>query len=107
MKKIYLLLTVVGLLLPLSQLILWLNEHGVDIALFVGTIVEDRLSLFAWLDVIVSACVLIVFIVHEGRRLSMPRLWLPIAGTLGVGVSFGLPLFLLMREMHRETMHDT
>jgi hypothetical protein len=33
----------------------------------------------------------------------MKRIWLPVLGTLTVGVSLGLPLFLLMREMHRES----
>ena len=32
------------------------------------------------------------------RRLSITGWWMPIAGTCAVGVSLGLPLFLLMRE---------
>lgn len=32
----------------------------------------------------------------------MQRLWMPVAGTLVVGVSLGLPLFLLLREIHIE-----
>ena len=32
----------------------------------------------------------------------MKRLWAPVGGTLLVGVSFGLPLFLLMREPYLE-----
>jgi len=34
----------------------------------------------------------------EGKGLDMPLLWLPIAGLLAVGVSFGLPLFLYLQE---------
>jgi hypothetical protein len=30
----------------------------------------------------------------------MRRLWLPLAGTCLVGVSFGLPLFLYLRQIH-------
>ena len=37
-------------------------------------------------------------VLHEGRRLSLSKLRMPIAGTCLVGVSLGLPLFLLIRE---------
>nr|WP_238403380.1 DUF2834 domain-containing protein [Paenibacillus mesophilus] len=54
------------------------------------------------MDVLVSAIVLIVFILFEGQRNGMKSLWLPIVGTLVVGVSLGLPLFLLHREINIE-----
>ena len=34
----------------------------------------------------------------EGKRLGMRLLWLPILGLCAVGVSFGFPLFLYLRE---------
>ncbi len=98
MKKIYLFLAILGFVLPLSQFVLWLSAFGLDIPLLIESIVEDKLSLFAWLDVIVSAVVLIGFILYEGKKLAMTKLWIPIAATLCVGVSFGLPLFLFLRE---------
>lgn len=102
MKNIYLSLMIIGLFLPLSQFYLWLNEFGFDISLIINTIIEDKLSLFAWLDVIISAIVLIIFIIYEGKKLSMCNIWFPIVGTLSIGVSFGLPLFLFLREIHIE-----
>jgi hypothetical protein len=102
MKKIYLLLATLGFILPLWQFGLWLFEFGLDVPLMFKSIVENKLSLFAWLDEIFSAIVLIIFIVYEGRKQSMQRLWMPITGTLCVGVSFGLPLFLFLREIHFE-----
>ena len=102
MKKTYLILAVLGFILPLWQFVSWLFEFGLDVPLLFKSIAEDKLSLFAWLDVIISAVVLVIFIVYEGRKQSMSRLWMPIAGTLCVGVSFGLPLFLLLREIHLE-----
>ncbi|MCY3659298.1 MAG: DUF2834 domain-containing protein [Caldilineaceae bacterium] len=56
------------------------------------------MSTFTWFDVLVSAVVLIVFIRSEGRRAAIPLLWVPIVATCVVGVSLGLPLFLLLRE---------
>ena len=102
MKKVYLFLAFLGFILPLWQFVSWLFEFGLDVPLIFKSIVNDKLSLFAWLDVIVSAIVLIIFIVYEGRKQSMQRLWIPIVGTLCVGVSFGLPLFLFLREVHVE-----
>jgi hypothetical protein len=50
------------------------------------------------MDVLVSAVVLIFFLRREGKRVGVRHLWLPIAGTLTVGVSLGFPLFLYLRE---------
>jgi len=102
MKKVYLLLAILGFILPLWQFVSWLFEFGVDVPLMFQSIVEDKLSLFAWLDVIISAIVLVIFIVYEGNKESMKNLWVPILGTLCIGVSFGLPFFLFLREIHFE-----
>jgi len=63
--------------------------------LFMRDLFANRVSAFFALDVIVSAIVLLVFIQSEGRRLRMRLLWLPMLGTMFVGVSLGLPLFLI------------
>ena len=98
MVVFYLILCVLGAVLPLSQFIPFLLEHGVAPGLFVAELSANRISSFFGLDVIISAVVLVVFVLSEGRRQGMRHLWAFVAGTLLVGVSFGLPLFLLMRE---------
>jgi len=95
---------VVGTLLPLSQFLPWLSEHGLDMPLFVSELFSTRIGGFFGWDVIVSALVLIPFILIEGKRLGMERLWMPVAGTLLVGVSCGLPMFLYLREARLEQM---
>ena len=60
------------------------------------------MSGFFGLDVIVSAVVLWVFVGSEGRRLGVRGLWAPVAASLLVGVSLGLPLFLYLRERRLE-----
>ena len=103
MRRVYFALCVVGLLLPYSQLVPWVIEHGVDPLALARQAFETRISAFAWTDVIVSAVVVLVFFVVEGRRIGMAGIGWPVIGTLLVGVSFGLPLFLLMRETHLES----
>jgi predicted exporter len=98
LKTAYLLLCIAGTALPYSQLIPFLREHGLDLRLFVEQLFATRIGAFFGLDVIVSAIVLLVFVAAEGRRLGMRHLWAPVAATLAIGVSLGLPLFLYMRE---------
>lgn len=102
MKIFYIVLCALGLILPYSQFIPWVIEHGMDLSALFLEITNSRISAFAWLDVLVSAAALIGFILVEGTRQGMRYLWLPILATFSVGVSLGLPLFLLMRELSRE-----
>jgi hypothetical protein len=100
LRHLYLLFAVVGLVLPYSQFVPWLAEHhALNISIFLRDLFANRISAFFAIDVIVSAIVLIVFIGGEGKRLGTRLLWLPTIGTLLVGVSFGLPLFLYLRQL--------
>jgi len=98
-RHFYLICCVLGLLLPYSQFVPWVLEHGLNITLFFRELFANRISAFFAMDVIVSAIVLIWFIQTEGKRLQIRRLWLPTLGTLVVGVSFGFPLFLFLRQV--------
>ena len=98
-RHVYLACCVLGLLLPYSQLVPWLLEHGLNVPLFCRELFANRISAFFAMDVIVSAIVLLWFIQSEGKRLQVRLLWLPTVGTLVVGVSFGLPLFLFLRQL--------
>lgn len=102
MKYFYGVLCLLGALLPCGMFVPWVIENGINIRLFVAEAASTRIGAFAWLDVLVSGVVLIAFILVEGARMQMKKLWLPILGTCAVGVSFGLPLFLLQRELHVE-----
>jgi hypothetical protein len=101
-KKLYLTLCVVGPVLPCWQLIPFLREHGPDLRLLVEQLFSNRIGGFFGLDVIVSSLVLWVFILVEGARERVPYRWVPVLGSLTVGVSLGLPLFLYMREARAE-----
>ena len=98
-KTVYLVFCVLGILLPYSQFVPWVvAQHGLPLGLFVRELFSTRIGGFFGMDVLVSAVVLIFFLRREGQRLGVRRLWLPIVGTLIVGVSLGLPLFLYLRE---------
>lgn len=99
MQRIYVFLCLAGAALPLSQFLPWLSAHGLDIPLLLQQATASHIAAFAWADVLVSGIAVLVFVVAEGRRLAMRRLWLPLS-CLAVGPSLALPLFLLLRERH-------
>jgi hypothetical protein len=101
-KHGYLILCVAGTLLPYSQFIPFLQQHGLDLHLFVTQLFANRVSGFFGWDVIVSSLVLWVFVYVDGRRDRVKALWAPILANLAVGVSLGLPLFLYQRERRLE-----
>jgi hypothetical protein len=102
LKNLYLVLAVVGFVVPYSQFIPFVMENGLHIGLIVQQLFVNRISAFFGLDVVLSSVVLWIFVGVEGRRKGMQRLWLPLAAILTVGVSLALPLFLYMREARLE-----
>jgi hypothetical protein len=99
-RHLYLVFCLLGLVLPYSQFVPWIIEHhALNMPLFMRDLFANRIAAFFALDVIVSAIVLLSFIQSEGRRLRMRFLWLPMLGTVLVGVSLGLPLFLYLRQL--------
>ena len=105
-KLLYAAFCVIGTALPYSQLVPFLLANGIDVTLFIELLFANRISgFFAW-DVITSACVLWAFVVLDGRRSRVSHLWLPLAATVVVGVSLGLPLFLYLREGALESLRS-
>ena|SRR5699024_1938682 len=102
MKYFYGMLSVLGTILPYSQLLPWLNNYGFDLTQFFSEMTQSRMGAFAWWDVFISIIVVIGFIMYEGKRKGMSHLWIPTIATVTVGVSLGLPLFLLLRQIHIE-----
>ncbi len=98
MKYLYLILAIPGLVLPYGAFIPWLVSNGVDPKLMAAQAFENNIAAFAWLDVIVAAVVLLFFIMVDGKRNKVKSRGYAVIGTLCVGVSFGLPLYLYLRE---------
>jgi hypothetical protein len=107
LKVLYFLLCILGTILPYSQFLPFVLESGLDIQLFFEQLFANKISGFFGMDVIVSSITLWVFVFWEGTRLKMQNLWVYIASNLLVGVSLGLPLFLLMRQYQLEQQTDT
>ena len=102
MKRMYALLCVLGFAVPYYFLVPFLLDNGLNIPLFARLLFANSISSFFGADVIVSSLVLWAFIYHETRKRAVKLWWLCIIASLTVGVSLGLPLFLLLREIEFE-----
>lgn len=109
MKQVYILLAIAGAVLPYSQFIPFLQENGLNIALFTSQLFATDISSFFAIDFLISCFIFWIFLYEETRRLHIKYWWLCIIATLTIGLSFALPLFLYMRRVaiERESTHST
>ena len=99
LAHVYLLLAILGAVVPYVWFIPFVAKHGPDVPTLLFQLFGNRTGQFIFApDMLLSAVILVIFILVEGSRLGLRRLWLPIAATILVGVSLGLPLFLYMRQ---------
>jgi hypothetical protein len=98
LKTIYLVLCVLGVVLPYWQFVPWVAANGLNMPLFFQQLFANRIGAFFGMDVFVSAVALLVFAGRESSRLGPSGRWIPLVAVLTVGVSLGLPLLLYMRE---------
>ncbi len=99
MKKIiYLLLALLGTIVPISHFISFIMEKGLDYKLFLNHMFLNDISSFFSDNVLISALVLLVFVILENIKEPIRFSWLALIGTCFIGISFGLPFFLFLRE---------
>jgi hypothetical protein len=107
LKTLYLILCVVGAVLPYWQFLPWVSQNGLNMPQFFHELFANRISSFFGMDVLVSAAVLVVFMRSESSRLRIAGRWLPVLALLLVGVSLAFPMFLYMRERNLEQTEPT
>lgn len=98
MKTVYLCLAIAGTLLPYGAFAPGLIEHGMDVVTLVELASVNAISIGAWLDVIVVACALVIFIIVDGAKHNVSYRYLSVLSTFVVGPSCGLPLYLYLKE---------
>ena len=98
LKTVYLVLCLLGAVLPYWYFVPWVAQNGPNMPLFFQQLFANHIGAFFGLDVFVSGAALLVFVRSESSRLGVRGRWLPLIAVLTVGVSLGLPLFLYMRE---------
>ena len=97
MKRLYLIVAAVGLVLPYYFFVSFLLAHGFDLRLLVERLFANRISTFFAVDLLITAVVFLVFSRDESQRLGIGHWWIFFLSTLWVGPSFAFPLFLYFR----------
>ncbi len=104
MPIIYLILSIVGFMLPYSQLIPFIVDHGLNLSLFWSQLFANQASSDFAFDLFVSSVVFWIFVFKEGTKLRMKFLWVYVVVNLIIGLSCALPLFLGMRLSHLKNL---
>jgi hypothetical protein len=98
-KTVYIILCVLGAAIPLTVFVPFTLENGLDMGIFVREMFSTQIASFLSADLIISSLALWTFIFFEVRKRPIKYWWLAIIANVGVGLSLGLPLFLLLREL--------
>lgn len=106
MKKVYLTLTILGLVLNLTTMwnetisgnfLLWGNPARTNSLAF-----ANEISSIFMLDLFYVVLVYFIWAAFDSKRTGMKRWWLTIFWTLIFGLAVGLPLFFYQREVALE-----
>jgi hypothetical protein len=97
-ERLLLALTVIGFVVPNAFVGLFFAREGVDLGGYFSSWTSSIPSTQLLLDLTIAALAFFVWAAVEGPRARIERWWLCIPATLLVGLCFGLPLFLWMRE---------
>ena len=94
MRRLYLLLAVIGFALPYYFFVSFLVENGLNLKLLFSQLFASDISSFFAVDLIITAIVFLAFSYRESQQRRMANWWMYVVATLAVGPSFAFPLFM-------------
>ncbi|WOD39399.1 DUF2834 domain-containing protein [Nodosilinea sp. E11] len=102
LQWVYLGCLMVGAVLPWWFLAPFFQQYGFAPAEFLHQALANPVAIDLAIDLLISTLVFFIWVWIELPRLGLGRGWwgLCVVATLGIGLSCGLPLFLLLR--HRQ-----
>jgi len=98
LKKFYLLLALIGIVLPYSQFVPWTMINGFDLVKMGQAMFVNQIAAGIALDALSAAVFLIIYILFEQRVKPVKYFWLPIIGVFIFGLAFALPFYFYLRE---------
>jgi hypothetical protein len=97
-ERLLLALTVIGFVVPNVMLAIFIADHGLEVGTYFGdwfgTLPAAQISV----DIGIAAVAFLAWTAWDGPRSGVERWWVVIPATFLVGLCFGLPLYLLLRE---------
>lgn len=97
-ERLLLVLTIVGFIVPNVFVGLYLIDEGFELGSYFSLWTASIPSTQLLFDLVIAALAFFVWAAVEGPRAGIERWWVCIPASLLVGLCFGLPLFLWMRE---------
>jgi cell division septal protein FtsQ len=100
MKYLYLTLSIIGIIVPYYFGFLIFQSTGTfDLVDFVVEGTSNNSAAFLASDLTITAITALIYICYEGLRSKIKYWWVSVLGIFLVGVSFGFPFFLFLREV--------
>lgn len=96
-KTLYLILTIVGTIVPQIAVSPFFIEHGINPTKLMHTLFSSPESALGIYSIIISCITLAVLNHTEGRELGI-KTWIPAVAMGLFGIASGLPLYLYLRE---------
>lgn len=97
-KHLYLVMALLGFLLPYYFFISFLASYGFDAKAFLAQLFATPISSFFAVDLLISSVVFMVYLRREANRCAVKHRWVYLLALVTVGLSLALPLFLYARE---------
>ena len=100
MKTVYLVLAVLGAVVPYAMFFGFFAEQGIDLAAFIAALFANGASGGFTADLLISS---LVFWIYMFTRPDGPKPWLFIVLNLTIGLSCALPAYLYAVTAARES----
>ena len=99
---VYLLLSIAGLVLPWHYILRHIRETGVGpgFSEFISAGMVTPLTSSLTTDFLIGGTAIMIWMIAEGRKLKMKRIWIYPLLTCCISFACACPLFLFMRERH-------
>lgn len=101
-KYLYILLCVIGAILPYYFFLPFIIENGINLQMITDLLFVNKVSSAFGINALITSIIFVIFISIENRKTKLQNLWIPILASSIVGVSFGLPLYLLLKECKKQ-----
>ena len=97
-ERLLLIIAVIGFIVPNVMLGIFIADEGFDVTGYFSLWTDSTPSTQITLDLTIAALAFFVWAGLEGPRAQIRYWWVVYPASLLVGLCFGLPLFLVMRE---------
>lgn len=97
-ERLLLVIAIAGFVVPNAFVVAFLVDEGFELGSYFSLWTASIPSTQLLVDLAIASLAFFVWAAVDGPRTGVDRWWVCVPATLLVGLCFGLPLYLLMRE---------